>query len=136
MVVLNSAQERYSNNSKVCGPSRTTWPPAWLRKPSPEVELAAPLLPEVEPVSEVKLAASDAKHEAHEPEAAHDDDDVIELDWTEIVPCPTCGLLEKWWSMTGQERCLNCEFPSRAMYFMQRASRFASTRKRERITGP
>lgn len=127
MVVIDNTQESYNNSGAGRGPSRTTWPPAWLLELGSTGKAAAPPLPEVEPVAVaelavVEVAASDANPEAREPEPAHDDDDVIEIDWNEIDPCPTCGSLEKWWSMTGQERCQNCDYPSRAMFFLQQAA--------------
>jgi len=48
---------------------------------------------------------------------------VEHIDLAELAPCPTCGTLELWQSMTGDWRCERCDPMTRGLAFVERAER-------------
>lgn len=49
-----------------------------------------------------------------------------ELDPADIVPCPACGSLLRWWSVAEREgpgHCLRCEPPQQALAWLEHAGR-------------
>jgi hypothetical protein len=54
------------------------------------------------------------------------------IDPAELAPCPTCGTLELWQSMTGDWRCERCDPITRGLAFLERAERI---RQRTNLPG-
>ncbi|MBL8825954.1 MAG: hypothetical protein JNM18_03150 [Planctomycetaceae bacterium] len=38
-------------------------------------------------------------------------------------PCPTCGGLAFWWSLAGEHHCTQCDPPTKAIEWLDRAQR-------------
>ncbi len=51
--------------------------------------------------------------------------------WPE--PCPKCGTLELWQTMTGRWRCMKCDPPLKAIKALKRVER---TRRRDKLKNP
>jgi len=55
--------------------------------------------------------------------ADYDHRDLVEIDPDDLDPCPECGSLELWESLTGNWRCQICDPPTKARALLQHTER-------------
>ena len=91
------------------GPSRTTWPPAWIATPSapPAPPSAPPATPPPEP-EPISTAPMD-----YEPTGF---DDIA----PQPPPCADCGRMDFWECLAGNWHCMTCTRPAKASRLLAR----------------
>jgi hypothetical protein len=97
--------------SSCCAPS--SWPPAWLTESAAETSKATTPAPACGPAVST---------------LPNDDSDEITLP----PPCPCCGSLDLWETITGEWRCQHCDGAAlrRSRNLLERATRLRRLSKR------
>ena len=62
-------------------------------------------------------------------------DPAEEIDPADLIPCPTCGRLELWETLSGTWRCLRCDPPTKARRLAETAEHIRRRAKQRNIAG-